>query len=111
MIILNMIRNDLSLTDAIDYIEQTCSAVYKLADSFRYGRRISQIRKISSKNISTGCFHTHSYEEKPEVVHAVDDELTDKTGRLIRSTKMKWRYDIDKGTSERKKNVQINLTL
>ena len=39
---------NISFNDASDDIEQTCSAIYNIADSFRYGRQINQIRKMSS---------------------------------------------------------------
>ena len=76
--ILNITDEDFSINDASDDIEQTCSATYNIADSFRYGRQINQFRKMSSENVSTESLSDHTYEEIPEEVHAVDDGLDDK---------------------------------
>ena len=75
--ILNITDENLSFNDASDAIEQTCSEIYNTADSFRYGRQINQIRKMSSERVSTQNLNDHTYEEKPEEVHAVDDGLDD----------------------------------
>ena len=63
--ILNITAEDFSINDASDDIEQTCSAIYNIADSFRYGRQINQIRKMSSENVSTESLNDHTYEEIP----------------------------------------------
>ena len=78
MKIINIIDEDFSINDASDDIEQTCSAIYNIANSFRYGREINQIRKMSSESVSTENLSDHTYEKKPEEVHAVDDGLDDK---------------------------------
>ena len=75
--ILNNTDEDFSLNDASDNIEQTCSAKYNIADSFRYVRQINQIRKMSSEIVSTESLNYHTYEEINEEVHAVDDGLDD----------------------------------
>ena len=40
--ILKITDEDFSINDASDDIEQTCSAIYNIADSFRYGRQTNQ---------------------------------------------------------------------
>ena len=75
--ILNITDEDFSINDANDDIEQTCSAIYNIADSLRYGRQLNQIRKMSSENVSTENLNGNTYEEIPEEVHAVDDGLDD----------------------------------
>ena len=75
--ILNKTDEDFSINDASDDIEQTCSVIYNIADSFRYGRQINQIREMSSENVSTESLNGHSYEELPEEVGAVDAGLDD----------------------------------
>ena len=75
--ILNITDEDFSINDASDDIEQTCSAIYNIADSFRYGRQINQIRKMSSEYLSTESLNDHTYEEIPEEVQAVDECLND----------------------------------
>ena len=75
--ILNITDEDFSINDASEDIEQTCSAIYNIADSFRYGRQMNQIQKMSLENVSTESLNDHTYEEVPEEVHAIDDGLDD----------------------------------
>ena len=75
--ILSITDEDFGINDASDDIEQACSAIYNIADSFRYGQQLNQIRKMSSENVSTESLNDHAYEEIPEEVHAVDDSLDD----------------------------------
>ena len=76
--ILNITDEVFSFNDASEDIEQTFSAIYNIADSFRYGRKINQIRKMSLENVSTESVNDNTYKEIPEEVHAIDDGLDDK---------------------------------
>ena len=77
MKILNINDENFSINDASEDIEQTCSAIYNIAESFGFGRQINQIRRMSLKNVSTESFNDHTYEEIPEEVHEKDDGLYD----------------------------------
>ena len=74
---LNKTAEDFSINDAIDDIEQTCSAIYNIAESIRYGRQINQTHKMSLENVSTENLDNHTYEKIAEEVHAIDDGLDD----------------------------------
>ena len=45
-------RGDFSIEDAPEYFEESCSAIQKITDFFRFGKQINQIKRLSIPDIN-----------------------------------------------------------
>ena len=64
-------RGDFSIEDALEFIEESCSAIQNITDFFRFGNQINQIKRLSLPDIND----ENIYEEIPDEVSALDDPL------------------------------------